>query len=138
MPTQSPSTPVRNIGIAGAVVAGLCWLAMIGPLLFIVPKFEEIFAKFEIKGGLPATTEFVIAVSHVVRWAWPAVIVGVLVGVAGLVVLCVLARTSRPAIAAIVAGCVSVLALALYTAALVISLFLTLVSLVNVLPSSKS
>jgi hypothetical protein len=137
MLTQSPSTPVRIIGAAGAVVAGLCWLAMIGPLLFIVPKFEEIFARFEIKGGLPALTELVIAFSRLVRWFWPAAVGGVLAGAGGLVLLCVLARSRGPAIAAIVAGCVSILALPLYTAALVISLFLPLVTLVEVLPSNR-
>ncbi len=39
-------------------------------MAFIVPRFEEIFQKFDIKGGLPAPTQILINISHTVKDYW--------------------------------------------------------------------
>ena len=50
--------PVMVISIAVIIVAAI--------IRFIVPRFEEIFTKFDIKGGLPFMTQSLIDVSHFV------------------------------------------------------------------------
>ena len=50
--------PAMVISIAVIIVAAI--------IRFIVPKFEEIFLKFDIKGGLPMPTQFLIDLSHFV------------------------------------------------------------------------
>jgi type IV pilus assembly protein PilC len=50
--------PVMVISIAVIIVAAI--------IRFIVPRFEEIFTKFDIKGGLPFMTQALIDVSHFV------------------------------------------------------------------------
>jgi len=54
--------PVMVIGVAVIILVAIMW--------FIVPKFEEIFRKFDIKGGLPAPTQMLITASNTVRDYW--------------------------------------------------------------------
>ncbi|HUU93636.1 MAG TPA: type II secretion system F family protein [Phycisphaerae bacterium] len=54
--------PVMVIGVAVIILVAIMW--------FIVPKFEEIFRKFDIKGGLPAPTQVLITSSETVRDYW--------------------------------------------------------------------
>ncbi len=54
--------PVMVILIAVIILTGIMW--------FIVPKFEEIFRKFDIKGGLPVPTVMLINTSNTVRDYW--------------------------------------------------------------------
>ena len=54
--------PVMVIGVAVIILVAIMW--------FIVPKFQEIFLKFDIKGGLPAPTQVLIDVSEKVRTYW--------------------------------------------------------------------
>lgn len=54
--------PVMVIGVAVIILVAIMW--------FIVPKFQEIFLKFDIKGGLPAPTQMLIISSHAVRTYW--------------------------------------------------------------------
>ncbi len=54
--------PIMVIGVACAILAVI--------MKYIVPKFEEIFIKFDIKGGLPLPTQVLITVSHFVRDRW--------------------------------------------------------------------
>jgi type IV pilus assembly protein PilC len=54
--------PVMVIGVAVLIVSLI--------MIFIVPKFEEIFARFEIKAGLPAPTKLLIAISHGIFNYW--------------------------------------------------------------------
>jgi type IV pilus assembly protein PilC len=64
--------PAMVIGIA-VVIVGLI-------IAFIVPRFEDIFKKFDIKGGLPLPTRILIDFSHTVWGYWyllPAVIAAV-------------------------------------------------------------
>ena len=64
--------PVMVIGVAVLIVSLI--------MIFIVPKFEEIFARFEIKSGLPAPTKLLIAISHGIFNYWyliPAIPLGI-------------------------------------------------------------
>jgi type IV pilus assembly protein PilC len=54
--------PVMVIGVAVIILVAIMW--------FIVPKFQEIFLKFDIKGGLPPPTQMLITSSHAVRTYW--------------------------------------------------------------------
>ena len=52
------------------MVISVAVIILVFIMLFIVPKFEEIFRKFDIKGGLPAPTQLLIGVSHAVASYW--------------------------------------------------------------------
>jgi len=54
--------PTMVIGVAVLIVALI--------MVFIVPRFEDIFLRFEIKGGLPAPTRLLINTSHAVYKYW--------------------------------------------------------------------
>jgi len=54
--------PTMVIGVAVLIVALI--------MVFIVPRFEDIFQRFEIKGGLPAPTRLLINTSHAVYRYW--------------------------------------------------------------------
>jgi type IV pilus assembly protein PilC len=63
-----------------AMVIGVAVLIVSLIMIFIVPKFEEIFARFEIKSGLPAPTKLLIAISHGIFNYWyliPAIPLGI-------------------------------------------------------------
>jgi len=63
--------PVMVIGVAVLIVSLI--------MIFIVPKFEEIFSRFEIKEGLPWPTQILIKISHGLYNYWylvPAVPLG--------------------------------------------------------------
>ncbi|MCX5653531.1 MAG: type II secretion system F family protein [Planctomycetota bacterium] len=53
-----------------AMVIGVAVLIVSLIMVFIVPKFEEIFLRFEIKSGLPAPTKLLIAISHALYGYW--------------------------------------------------------------------
>jgi type II secretory pathway component PulF len=129
MLTQSPSPPVRIIGIVAAVLSGLCWAAAIGPLVFIVPKFEQIFSRFEV--ALPVATQTVLGLSHVASQFGLVLAALVLVASVGLAVLCGRARSNWPVIVAAVACGLSVVGFFVFQAVLTVSLFLPLVKLIE-------
>ena len=52
------------------LVIGVTVIILIGIMWGIVPKFEEIFAKFDIPGGLPPLTQGLIDVSRAIRIYW--------------------------------------------------------------------
>ena len=54
--------PTMVIGVAVLIVSLI--------MVFIVPRFEEIFQRFEIKGGLPAPTRILITTSHTIYGYW--------------------------------------------------------------------
>jgi type II secretory pathway component PulF len=65
----APLPPTRGARVTGAVMAmlgGVAWVALLTILLTVVPRFENIFIKFDIPGGLPDLTRGVIAASHAV------------------------------------------------------------------------
>ena len=53
-----------------AMVIGIAILIVSLIIMFIVPKFEDIFKKFDIKGGLPMPTQILINISHGVGTYW--------------------------------------------------------------------
>jgi type IV pilus assembly protein PilC len=53
-----------------SMVIGVAILIVVAIMLFIVPKFKEIFEKFDIKGGLPAPTAMLIQVAETIRLYW--------------------------------------------------------------------
>ena len=130
---QADTQPVRPslfLRIAGAgltVIAGAPWAVMLWIFLFVVPKFHEIFARFEIKSGLPAATEAIIGISAVLTTFWPVAVLMVVGGTVALAVLCGRARTLRVIIAAAVACAVSLLLFMVCLPILTVSLFLPLV-----------
>jgi type IV pilus assembly protein PilC len=70
--------PTMVIGVAVLIVSLI--------MVFIVPKFEEIFARFEIKSGLPAPTKLLIAISHTIFGYWyliPTIPLGIWLGFRG-------------------------------------------------------
>ena len=54
-----------------AMVIGIAVVILTLIMIFIVPRFEDIFKKFDIKGGLPRQTQFLINVSHA---SWPVLV----------------------------------------------------------------
>ncbi|MBE3097889.1 MAG: type II secretion system F family protein [Planctomycetes bacterium] len=54
--------PTMVIGVAILIVSLI--------MVFIVPRFEEIFQRFEIKGGLPPPTRILITTSHAIYGYW--------------------------------------------------------------------
>ena len=123
---QGPSTFVRVMGVVSGLLGGLSWLVVFGVLLLIVPKFEEMFARFEIKAGLPWVTKAVIAVSHALHIAWPLVACIVLGIPAAAILVSIRARSRKGAVAAVVFGLGSLAILSVVLPVIVISLFLPL------------
>jgi len=53
-----------------ALVIGITVIILIGIMWGIVPKFEEIFVKFDIPGGLPPLTQTLIDTSRAIKTYW--------------------------------------------------------------------
>jgi len=69
------------------MVVGITIIILIFIMMFIVPKFEDIFTKFDVPGGLPGPTRFLISVSHIVGANWyliPLIPLGLWLGLKGL------------------------------------------------------
>ena len=117
----TPQLPVRSRAsrIASAVLVVAGGLFVFIPILvvtFIVPRFEEIFHKFNIPGGLPPLTDTLIGIGHVLGWCWFVVVPLGLLGVGYLAVVCARPRTRRGLLwAAIFAGASFVIAGVLVT-----------------------
>jgi len=65
-----------------ALVIGITIVILMGIMWGIVPKFKEIFAKFDIPGGLPRPTQMLINVSETIGTYWylvPLVPIGLFV-----------------------------------------------------------
>jgi len=67
--SQTPFARIRIMGVVSGMAGGLASLVVFGVLVFVVPRFEAIFA--EMKSSLPVLTQAVIAVSHLMSYAWP-------------------------------------------------------------------
>jgi type IV pilus assembly protein PilC len=62
------------------MVISVAVIILIAIMFFIVPKFQDIFIKFDIKGGLPVPTQILISVSNTAGAYWyllPAVPFGI-------------------------------------------------------------
>jgi len=53
-----------------ALVIGITVIILIGIMWGIVPRFEEIFSKFDIPGGLPRMTQILINTSRAIKTYW--------------------------------------------------------------------
>jgi len=120
--------------VAGAFLAvfgGLLWLIPVVVLVLIVPRFVEIFEKFDVAGGLPTATQAVITVAQALSTWWPVAVLLWLAVVGGLVALCAAVRARRPvALAAVFAG-LSFLGVVITITLMVVVLFMPLVRLIE-------
>ena len=128
---QRPSVAGRVVGVCFGLVGVLGWVSLIGILAFIVPRFEEIFTRFEVRGGLPWVTAVIIHLSHAVRNWWFLFGPAAAAVLAALLVGCIWTRAPGCVIAAVVFGTVSVLAVAVGVTVIVAGLFTPLVTLIQ-------
>jgi hypothetical protein len=126
---ETRGTPVwvRAMGVVSGVLGGLAWLLVFGILVFFVPKFEEIFARFEIKAGLPWVTKVLISISHVLHVGWPLAACIVFGIPAASILVSIFARSRKGAVAAMVFGLGSLLIPLVALPVIAINLFLPLV-----------
>ena len=126
---QTPSARTRMMSVISGLMGGLAWFVVFGVLVFIVPKFVVVFA--DAKTSLPLVTQVVIAAAHFLFFAWPLAAVFIF-GVSGAaVLLSIFARSSRGVMAARWLGLGSVLFSLVVLVAILISLLLPLMSLVE-------
>lgn len=128
---QRPSAAGRVVGVCCGLLGGLGWVLLLGILAFIVPRFEEIFTRFEVTGRLPWVTAVIIQLSHAVRGWWFLFGPAAAAVLAALLVGCIWMRTPGGVIAAVVFGMVSVLAVAVGVTVIVAGLFMPLVTLIQ-------
>jgi hypothetical protein len=117
----------RIAGVGLAVLGGVPWLAVAFVLVFTVPRFAEIFAKFE--GQVPAVTQAVLAAGKFVSNYWYLCAMMWLALVGGLAGLCLIVPGRWPAAVAVGWAGVSVVGAAAIMAVTVMALFLPLVRL---------
>ena len=130
-PRQGPSGLARILGIVVAVVGGLAWLLPVFTFVFIVPKFAEIFVKFDVQGGLPVATQALLAMSSALARYWYLFAALWVAVVAGLAIASVVAGTHWPVwLSAGFAG-VSLVLVFVIQALIVIGLFLPLTHLIE-------
>jgi type II secretory pathway component PulF len=78
----------RVMSAVAVALGGLVWLWPLSSLVWVVPHFEGIFKRFDIKGGLPALTQAEIEVSHVLVKFWYLFGPAWLAGIVGLAIWC--------------------------------------------------
>ncbi len=118
--------------VLGLSVALLLAGVLLGVVLFIVPKFEAIFADFDV--ALPKITAIVLNVSYALRRYWFAAIPAGCVVIAGLIVPYVLLPRRRKLLVSIyvVTGWV---VFACAVTAVVFALFMPLITLMDSMSS---
>ena len=67
---ESLKRRVKGAMVYPIMVISVAIIILVAIMYFIVPKFEEIFTKFDIKGGLPAPTQMLITMSNTLRDYW--------------------------------------------------------------------
>jgi len=121
------------VGVLLAVLGGVLWLLPVAMGVLIVPKFAEVFDKFDIRGGLPTGTVAVLAVADGVCTWWPLVALLWLAVVGGLAALCVAVRRPWPVVVAAVFAGLSFLGVGAAVVLTVVALFLPLVRTIEVI-----
>jgi hypothetical protein len=109
------------------ILGGLCSLPGPGLALFVVPRFKEIFEKFDIQGGLPVLTQAIIAVSDVLVGCWFVFVPLWLLVVGGLAVWAGRAGSRRALRLARIFAIIAIIATSVLVPLMVIGLFLPLV-----------
>jgi len=112
-------------------VGGLVWLLVAGIFVFVGPRFKEIYAKFDIKGGPPVLTQAIIAVSDVLAGYWFVFVPLGLLVVGGLAVWAGLARSRRALWLAGIFAISAIIATTVLVSLMAIGLFLPLVPLIQ-------
>ncbi len=130
-PRHGPSTLSRTVGVVLAIVGGLAWLLPVFTFVFIVPKFAEIFAKFDIKGGLPPMTQATLAVSSAFARYWYLFAALWAAAIALLAIASVVARTRWPVWLSVAFGVVSLVLVFVTETLLVLGLFAPMVTLIQ-------
>jgi len=116
--------------VAGSLLAlfgGLLWLIPAAMGVLIVPKFVEVFEKFDVPGGLPTATQAVITIARAVSAGWPLAMLVWLAVVGGLAALCVAVRRPWPVVVAAVFAGLSLLGVGAAVVLMVVGLFSALV-----------
>jgi type IV pilus assembly protein PilC len=73
---------IKGAMIYPSCMLGFCVVVIICLLVFVLPKFEKIYAGK--KAVLPAPTRFLLGISHAVTDFWPFILGGLIIGVSGL------------------------------------------------------
>jgi hypothetical protein len=106
LPVPSPTRVARFVGAISTLIGGGTWLMLLVLFTRIVPRFEEIVKKFDIKSDLLMATVF--RISHLVGrlglLLFPAVVIVTTV----LIVLCFASPRKTVVTACVIAGAVSV------------------------------
>ena len=74
---------IKGAMIYPSCMLGFCVIIIVCLLVFVLPKFEKIYAGK--KAVLPAPTRFLLAISHGVTDYWPFILGGLTAGIGGLV-----------------------------------------------------
>ncbi|MBM4019746.1 MAG: hypothetical protein FJ288_15730 [Planctomycetes bacterium] len=122
---------IRAMGVLFGLLGGAAWAVLLGVLVFIVPRFEEIFERFEIESGLPVATMLVIVAAGAVRTWWFMFAPALAAAVGAPVLASVGGRSLAVAVAAAVFGMVSILLAAACVTLVVVGLFAPLVQLIG-------
>lgn len=136
--TAFPGRPTAKAHpVAGALLAllgvfgGLLWLIPAAILVLVVPTFVEIFAKFDISGGLPTATQAVITVAQGLSTWWPVAALVWLAVVGVLAAVCLTVRVRWAAVAAGTFAALSLVAVQVTVVVIVLALFIPMVRLVE-------
>lgn len=136
-PSQPPSTALKVLGICLVAGGGLTWLVVFALFAFHVPRFEEIFQKFDIRGGLPALTQVLIAASHFVKTWWYVLFLAGVLAMGVLVYANLVCRSRAGLYAAAVFATLSLLAALVAIPLVVIGMSVSMVHLVETIGGAR-
>ena len=129
--SQGPSTALKILGVCLVAGGGLAWLVVFALFALLVPRFEEIFQKFDVEGRLPALTHALIAVSHIIKTWWYAWVPTGVLAMAALVYADLVCRSRAGFYAAAAFAALSLAAAFITLVLVVIGVFLPLVDLIQ-------
>jgi type II secretory pathway component PulF len=132
--TTGPDERSKFSRVMSAIVValgGVVWLLPLWLMLWIVPRFEDIFRKFDIKGGLPALTMLEIDLSHFLANFWYPIVPACVLAAAALAVWCYRTPSRRGVHVARCFLAASLAAVIVDVIFLVVGMFLPLVHLIR-------
>jgi len=83
--TEKPTVIARVATVLLILFSALMWATVLDTLAAAGPPFQRIFDKFEITGGLPWTTDFLIGSAQVLNQYWYLFGLGIVAVVAWLI-----------------------------------------------------